>query len=107
MRYLPLLLLSPTWLVLVWLYWMYPRATRVTVARRLYDVTSICLTLWVCVGITRLTYQETFVSMGAFGRQSGEIWHQVKPALCGYGASTALLGIGLLVRGLLWRSRRS
>jgi hypothetical protein len=104
MRYLPLVLLSPTLLVLIWLYWTFPKG-RFARGRRLYDVMVIGVTLGACV-ITSMWIDDTAVSAAdAFGRPSGQIWRQVKPALCGYGVSIALLAAGVLVRGLVWRQR--
>jgi hypothetical protein len=101
MRYLPLVLLSPTLLVLIWLYWSFPRGVS-SLGRRLYDVMVIGMTVAAC--ILANTYIDTAApALDAFGRQSGQIWGQVKPALCGYGIATALLGVGLLVRSLAWR----
>jgi hypothetical protein len=103
MRYLPLALLSPTLLVLIWLYWMFPRGS-FPLGRRLYDVLVIAMTMAACV-VTSIWIDESAGSsaVAAFGRPSGQIWSQVKPALCGYGASTLLLAVGVIVRGLVWR----
>lgn len=107
MRYLSLALLSPTLLVLVWLYWTFPKDAFPR-KRRLYDLVVIGMTLGACV-FTSMHIDATMVSpaLDGFGRRSGQIWSQVKPALCGYGVAMALLGLGMLVRSLLWRRDRS
>lgn len=103
MRYLPLVLLGPTLLVLIWLYWTFPKGA-VSRWRRLYDVAVIGITLCACV-VTSMQIDAPTVAPAAdaFGRHSGQIWAQVKPALCGYGAATVLLAVGLLIRSLVWR----
>lgn len=103
MRYLSLALLSPTLLVLVWLYWTFPKGA-VSRWRRLYDSAVIGITLGACVVTSMQIDASTVAStIDAFGRQSGQIWTQVKPALYGYGVATVLLGAGLLIRSLVWR----
>lgn len=104
MRYLSLVLLSPTLLVLIWLYWTFPKGA--TPWRRAYDVIVIGMTLSACVFVNlQIDSAVAVPGVDAFGRQSGQIWSQVKPALCGYGVSTLLLGAGLLIRSILWRGK--
>ena len=103
MRYLPLVLLGPTLLVLIWLYWTFPKGAA-SRWRRLYDVAVIGITLGACVvASVQIDASTVAPTADVFGRQSGQIWAQVKPALCGYGAATALLAVGLIVRSLVWR----
>jgi len=102
MRYLSLALLSPTLLVLVWLYWTFPKGAAPW-WRRVYDVAVIGATLGACVFVAMQIDETAASAADAFGRPSGQIWRQVKPALCGYGVATLLLGAGVLVRAVIWR----
>lgn len=101
MRYLSLALLSPTLLVLIWLYWTFPKGAA-SWWRRVYDVVVVTVTLSACVFVAMQVDAAAVSTADAFGRQSGQIWSQVKPALCGYGVSTLLLGAGVLIRAALW-----
>ena len=106
MPYLSFALLAPTWLVLVWLYWSFPKGP-FNRWRRLYDVVVVGLTLGACV-FTGVHTEVTMMTsaLAGFGRPSGQIWSQVKPALYGYGVATVLLGLGVLVRSFCWRQAR-
>jgi hypothetical protein len=106
MPYLSFALLAPTWLVLVWLYWSFPKGA-FSRWRRFYDVVVIGMTLGACIFIGMHVETSAMTSAAdGFGRPSGQIWRQVKPALYGYGVATALLALGMLARGIFWRRAR-
>ena len=103
MHYLSFALLAPTWLVLAWLYWSFPKGP-FNRWRRFYDVGVIGVTLGACVFTGMHIEAETMTAvLDGFGRPSGQIWGQVKPALYGYGVATVLLGLGMLLRSFCWR----
>ncbi len=108
MRYLSILLLTPWLLVLGWIYWAYPRDLPQTVRRRGFDAVALLLaavatTLAALAGFDAATLPEP----SGLGRISGAIWQQVLPALCGYGAFTAVLLPALWLRQRGWVRRGS
>ncbi|MFK2899012.1 hypothetical protein ISP15_01505 [Dyella jejuensis] len=106
MRHLPLLLLSPLLLVLLWLFWVYPKGGLGNRWRLLYNLVVTLLTVMACAWATTSFHAaSSSPAAGVFGRQSGDIWNQVKPSLCGYGISIGVLGIAVAIRSILWRSR--
>lgn len=106
LRYLALLLLAPWLLILAWAYFAYPKSLPRTTARRLFDWVALLLAAAaaaLCAGYGFEAAPPPQVD--AFGRASGAIWQQVLPALLGYGACVAVLGVAMLLRHLLWRRR--
>ncbi len=104
MRYLAILLLAPWLLILGWAYWAYPKSLPRTRRRRLFDAAMLLVAA--SLGARMALYGFDAVSVaaaGQYGPQSGAIWKQVLPALCGYGAFVAVLVAALIVRSLLFR----
>lgn len=104
MRYLALMLLAPVLLILAWLYWCYPKSLPRTWSRRLFDIVVLLLAVVLGVSMASLGFEAVpAAELNEFGRVSGGIWKQVLPALYGYGAFSAVLGLGLLGRFTLFR----
>jgi hypothetical protein len=106
MRYLSLLLLGPWLVLLAWAYWAAWRRSRMTWPLRLYDTVVIAVALVAAYGCALAAYDDIVIqSVGKFGRESGNIWKQVMPALYGYGAFAAVMVPGVLVR-LLFKAQK-
>ena len=105
MRYLALLLLAPWLLILGWAYASYPKSLPRTPARRLFDVLALLLAFGAAIYAGLLGHDTVQLPVpDASGRSaSGAIWQQVLPALCGYGAFSAVLALALPLRARLWR----
>lgn len=104
MRYLALMLLAPVLLILAWLYWRYPESLPRTWPRRLFDVAVLLLAVAFGVSMVALGFKAVpAAELNEFGRASGGVWKQVLPALYGYGAFTAVLGLGMFGRLALFR----
>lgn len=106
MRYMAIVLLAPWLLILCWAYWAYPKNLPRTVWRRLFDVTMLAAASVAAVHFSNLGFDAVVEpTIEGFGRSSGAIWQQVLPALTGYGAFTAVLGAGMVLRHFVWRRR--
>jgi hypothetical protein len=106
LRYLALLLLAPWLLILGWAYFAYPKSRPRTAARRLFDWVALLLAAAAAVMCAAYGFESAPPpQVDAFGRASGAIWQQVLPALLGYGACVAVLGVAMCLRHLLWRRR--
>lgn len=107
MRYLAILLLAPTLLILGWAYFSYPKSLPRTAARRAFDTLALLLAAIAAIGCAVFAYDVTQLpEVGTFGRASGAIWQQVFPVLIGYGVCVGVLAVALLLRHLLWRHAR-
>lgn len=107
LRYLALLLLAPWLLVLAWAYFTYPKSLPRTAARRAFDWLALVLAAIAAAVSAGWGFEAAPPpQVDAFGRASGAIWQQVLPALLGYGACVAVLGLAMLLRHLLWRQAR-
>lgn len=103
MRYLAVLLLAPWLLILCWGYWAYPKSLPRSSGRRLFDVVALLLAMIAAVQCALFGFDMVGLpAVDQFGRASGAIWRQVLPALCGYGAFTAVLVLAMLVRYVRW-----
>ena len=95
MRYLALVLFTPAFAILVWLYWQFPRALPRTPQRRRFDVVALLLSAAITVAALLLSYD------GVRTPQTGPIWPQVLATLAVYHAFPMLLAIAWF-----WRNRR-
>lgn len=92
MRWLALILFTPPFAVLAWLYWQFPRTTPRTAARRRYDVVALLVCLAATVLALWLAYD------GATTPQTGPIWPQVLATLAVYHTFPLLLLAAWLLR---------
>ena len=91
MRWLALVLFTPPFAVLAWLYWQFPRALPRTPARRRYDIAALLLCLAATVGALWLSYDN------ARTPATGPIWPQVLATLAVYHTFPLLLLVAWLV----------
>jgi hypothetical protein len=107
MRFLSLLLLAPWLIILGWAYFAYPKSLPRTLARRLFDVVALLLTVGAAIAAAVLGFDAVRLpAVGELGRGSGGIWQQVLPALYGYGAFAIVLLLAMLLRHVVWGRRR-
>lgn len=107
MRYLAILLLAPWLLILCWVYWVYPKNLPRPPGRRIFDFAALLLAVIAAVQCALLGFgMVELPRVDQFGRASGGIWQQVLPALYGYGAFAAVLGLAMFLRHARWRPRR-
>ena len=96
---LTLILFLPWFLILVALFWFWPREPR-GLARRLYDIVATLLSLAVFVASL---YWVQDVADPAHGR----MWKQILATALGYGVFLAAMLVAFLLRALLFRRRGS
>ncbi|WP_460878263.1 hypothetical protein [Rhodanobacter koreensis] len=107
MRYLAILLLAPWLLILCWAYWAYPKSLPRPSGRRIFDFVALLLAVIAAVQCALLGFDMAELpTIDQFGRASGGIWQQVLPALYGYGAFAAVLGLAMFLRHARWGRRR-
>ena len=94
MRYLALILFVPTFAILAWLYWQFPRDLARTAARRRFDLAAIAL----ASGSTVLALEW---AMSIHFPGTGPIWPQVFAVLAVYHVFPLLLALAWW-----WRGRR-
>jgi hypothetical protein len=92
MRFLALLLFTPPFLILAWLYWQFPRALPRTPARRRFDVAVLLLSVVATVAALLLAYDA------APAPGTGPIWQQVLATLAVYHTFPLLLAVAWFVR---------
>src|SRR5690349_4278742 len=85
MRWLALILFTPPFAILAWLYWHFPRALPRTAARRRFDVAALLVSLAATVFALWLAYDN------ARTPQTGPIWPQVLATLAVYHTFPLLL----------------
>lgn len=91
MRYLALILFVPTFAILGWLYWRFPRALARTAARRRFDVAALAL-----ASVLTVVALEWAMSVRFPG--SGPIWPQVFAVLAVYHVFPLVLALAWWVR---------
>lgn len=96
---LTLILFLPWFLILVALFWFWPREPR-GLARRLYDIVATLLSL---AAFVASLYWVQDVADPAHGR----MWKQILATALGYGVFLAAMLVAFLLRALLFRRRRS
>jgi hypothetical protein len=107
MRYLALMLLAPWLIVLGWAYWAYPKSLPRRVARRAFDALALLAAVVLSIQAALIAYDAVELpAADQFGPKSGAIWQQVVPALYGYGAFVAVLAVALIIRHVIWNSRK-
>jgi len=95
---LTLILFLPWFLILVGLFWVYPRQPR-GLWRRLYDVAAVLLSLGAFVASL---YWLQDIADPAHGR----MWRHILATAAGYGVFLAAMLVAFVLRALLFRSRR-
>lgn len=98
---LPLLLLAPTIILIVWLYWAYPKSLPRTSARRTFDVFALLIALGVAVAVGRMIEIEAVTDV-----INAAVWAQVLAVLYSYGAFLVLMIVAAWVRWRLFRPGR-
>jgi hypothetical protein len=98
MRFLALLLFTPPFLILAWLYWSFPRALPRTPARRRFDV-AVLLASAAATVLALLLANAAAPAPGA-----GPIWRQVLATLAVYHTFPLLLAAAWFVRARRFRS---
>lgn len=106
MQQLALLLLAPWLLVLVFLYWIWPRSLPRTRGRRLFDIAAVLAATALAATLIHIA-QASYVAalVDELGRRSGDIWPQVLAALYAYAGFVSVLGAAMLLRARIWRTR--
>jgi hypothetical protein len=94
---LTLILFLPWFLILAVLFWVYPRQPR-GIARRLYDLVAIVLSLAVFVASL---YWLHDVADPAHGR----MWRQILSTAVGYGVFLTAMLVAVVLRALLFRKK--
>lgn len=100
-QYLALILLGPSFLIMVWAYWCYPESLPRTQARRWFDGLIILSAVVIAVVLTHYS----FVTAGDVphpGRVG--IWQLLAPVLCALTGFCAALALGAVVRQKVWRA---
>lgn len=87
---LALLLFTPWFLLLGWLYWCYPRQPR-HARRRGFDIIALLLSLLAFVLSVHWAH-------GWAGREYGAMWPQILATALGYGVFLAVLLAAVLLR---------
>ena len=94
MRFLALILFTPAFLILAWLYWKFPRALPRTPRRRTFDLAALAL-----------AFAATAVSVSWAMSQPpaahGAMWPQILAVLAAYHVFPLALAVAWLVRGRL------
>jgi hypothetical protein len=93
MRFLALLLFAPTFALLTWLYWAFPRGLPRTPARRRFDLAVLALAAVATVSALTLAFDSDYGKVGP-------IWPQVAATLAAYHVFPVVLGIAWW-----WRNR--
>ena len=99
MRWLAIILFAPWFAILIWAYWVYPKALARTLIRRLFDVVVIVGTLALSIW-GMLEYHDANEGYG------GSIWKQVAASTAVYIAFLGALVIAYFVRARIWKQRR-
>ncbi|HQX24208.1 MAG: hypothetical protein KA911_03515 [Xanthomonadales bacterium] len=97
MRYLALILFVPTFAILGWLYWHFPRELPRSAARRRFDLAAMALA-------TLLTVLALEGAMATRFPGTGPIWPQVFAVLAVYHVFPLVLALAWWVRGRRFRA---
>ena len=92
MRYLALILFVPTFAILGWLYWSFPRGLPRSAARRRFDLAAIAVALVLTVLALETAIETRFPG-------TGPIWPQVFAVLAVYHVYPLVLAVAWWVRG--------
>lgn len=92
MRYLALILFVPTFAILGWLYWSFPRGLPRSAARRRFDLAAIAVAL-----VLTVLALETAIDTRFPG--TGPIWPQVFAVLAVYHVYPLVLALAWWARG--------
>ncbi|GGJ98299.1 hypothetical protein [Luteimonas terricola] len=94
---LTLILFLPWFLILAVLFWVYPRQPR-GIARRLYDLVAIVLSL--AVFVASLYWMHDIADPS-----HGRMWRQILSTAVGYGVFLAAMLVTLVLRMLVFRNK--
>ncbi|HET9484330.1 MAG TPA: hypothetical protein VFO79_10270 [Xanthomonadales bacterium] len=93
MRYLAFLLLAPTFAILGWLYWRFPKALPRTPARRGFDVAVLATSVLATIAALLWAVDNAPIYQGAATR-----WPQIAASLAAYHVYPVMLGLAWWVR---------
>ena len=91
-RFLALILFTPAFAILAWLYWKFPRALPRTPRRRSFDLAALAL----AVGATAASVAWAMAQPAA---AHGAMWPQILAVLAAYHVFPISLALAWLVRG--------
>lgn len=97
MRYLALLLFTPAFALLAWLYCKFPRALPRTAKRRAFDAAALLAALLASVASVSFAIAQPTAAHGA-------MWPQILAVLAAYHVFPLVLAAAWLVRGY-WLAR--
>lgn len=102
MRFLGFALMAPTLLVMLCLYWAFPRQPRHG-ARRAFDVLAVVLSLAAAIACNLWGYSDDLHPLtDHLGHRAGDIWPQVLAALYAYAGFSVVLFMAIVLRARLW-----
>jgi hypothetical protein len=107
MRFLSLILFLPTFAILLWIYWKFPRGLPVTRRRRLFDgVASVVALVSAIVAVAwAISPEEAVLGSTKVANQYGPLWPQILAVLAAWHVFPILLGVAWFIRGRLFGSR--
>ena len=94
MRFLALILFTPAFLILAWLYWKFPRALPRTPRRRTFDFVALALAFIATAVAVSWAMSQPVAAHGA-------MWPQILAVLAAYHVFPLALAVAWLVRGHL------
>ena len=97
MRYLAVILFTPAFAILAWLYWKFPRALPRTPRRRVFDAVALLVALAATVAAVSYAIAQPVAAHGA-------MWPQILAVLAAYHVFPLTLVVAWLVRGAWLRN---
>lgn len=98
MRFLALILFTPAFLILAWLYWKFPRALPRSARRRAFDASALAAAVALTVVSVSYAIAQPVAAHGA-------MWPQILAVLAAYHAFPLALAVAWLVRGRMFAPR--
>ena len=107
MRFLALILFLPTFAILLWIYWKFPRELPVTKPRRTFDLVATVIALIAAIASVAwaISPEEAVLGSDKVANQYGPLWPQILAVLAAWHVFPILLGVAWFVRGRLFGSR--
>lgn len=94
MRYLALILFTPAFAILAWLYWRFPRALPRSARRRGFDLAALLVAIGASATAVSFAIAQPVAAHGA-------MWPQILAVLAAYHVFPLVLAVAWLVRGRL------